>query len=488
MDINFVILLLGITNIFASNASQHEERLLKDLLLKGYKKDMRPVLNDSDKVVVKIGLSLSQIIDVDGRNQIMTTSVWTRQEWYNHYLKWDKSAYGNITSINVKSSSVWLPDMVLYNNADESIDFRGNLDRLSTRVQLFHDGKNKWLAPVMLRSKCKINVEYFPFDAQNCTMKFGSWTYDGNRVDVVKENDTADLQKYIESGEWKLVSAPVRKNTLKYFCCPEPYPDITFDFIIHRRSLFYLTNLILPLVFISCLIIFVFTLPPESGERISLTITLLLSMMVFMLLITEQIPATSDVVPLVAKFYMAVMLEMALALVITCYVIRCYHSHTNEVPQWMRKILVKKLANFFGLKKSKELKRAEKKDNLNENVRDYGYFRSLTTNGSVKMIESEENDDNEKSVLQLNNGIMKETEPPNFLRERVKTADSVGKKILGNLEYISNSIQDTANQELIKEEWLIVANLMDRIAIWFFSITMVATMVSIFYQAPGYVD
>ena len=155
----------------------------------------------------------------------------------------------------------------LITSADESIDFRGNLDRLSTRVQLFHDGKNKWLAPVMLRSKCKINVKYFPFDAQNCTMKFGSWTYDGNRVDVVKENDTVDLQKYIESGEWKLVSAPVRKNTLKYFCCPDPYPDITFDFIIHRRSLFYLTNLILPLVVISCLIIFVFTLPPESGKQ-----------------------------------------------------------------------------------------------------------------------------------------------------------------------------------------------------------------------------
>jgi hypothetical protein len=37
------------------------------------------------------------------------------QQWYNHYLKWNKSEYGNITSINVKSSNVWLPDMVLYN-------------------------------------------------------------------------------------------------------------------------------------------------------------------------------------------------------------------------------------------------------------------------------------------------------------------------------------------------------------------------------------
>ena len=151
-------------------------------------------------------------------------------------------------------------------SADESIDFRGNLDRLSTRVQLYHDGKNMWLAPVMLRSKCKINVQYFPFDAQICTMKFGSWTYDITRVDVKKESNDTDLLKYIESGEWKLVAAPVRRNVHKYTCCPERYPDITFDFVIHRRSLFYLTNLILPLVVISCLIIFVFTLPPESGK------------------------------------------------------------------------------------------------------------------------------------------------------------------------------------------------------------------------------
>ena len=47
-----------------SEGSYHEKRLLKDLLLSGYRKDMRPVKNDSDKVVVRMGLSLSQIIDV----------------------------------------------------------------------------------------------------------------------------------------------------------------------------------------------------------------------------------------------------------------------------------------------------------------------------------------------------------------------------------------------------------------------------------------
>ena len=230
----------------------------------------------------------------------------------------------------------------------------------------------------------------------------------------------------------------------------------------------------------------IFFLP--IGERISLTITLLLSMMVFMLLITEQIPATSDVVPLVAKFYMAVMLEMALALVVTCYVIRCYHSHTNEVPRWMKEILVKKLANFFGIEKSKELKSAEKEEKKScqlktENGGDYDFVKSLIANSSAKR-----NDETESDVSENGEMHHKEAEMTNFLRERAMTVDTIGKKILGNLEYIVNNIEDTAKQELVKEEWLIVANVMDRLAIWVFSITMAATMVSIFYQAPRYVD
>jgi hypothetical protein len=146
------------------------------------------------------------------------------------------------------------------------VDFRGYLDRLSTRVQINNNGLNTWLSPVMLRTKCKINVEYFPFDSQNCILKFGSWTYDGYRLDVQNESDSIDLGMYIDSAEWYLASAPAKRNVLKYFCCPEPYPDITFTVNIQRRSLFYLTNLILPLVVISVLITFVFTLPPESGK------------------------------------------------------------------------------------------------------------------------------------------------------------------------------------------------------------------------------
>jgi len=52
--------------------------------------------------------------------------------------------------------------------------------------------------------------------------------------------------------------------------------------------------------------ILVFFLPPESGEKVSLSVTVLLAMTVYQLLIAETIPATSEVIPLIGQVFMCV--------------------------------------------------------------------------------------------------------------------------------------------------------------------------------------
>ena len=69
------------------------------------------------------------------------------------------------------------------------------MDRLNTRVILKHTGDTKWLAPVILRSKCPINVKFFPFDEQKCELKFGSWTYDKARIDLFPETLDDNITK-----------------------------------------------------------------------------------------------------------------------------------------------------------------------------------------------------------------------------------------------------------------------------------------------------
>ncbi len=53
---------------------------------------------------------------------------------------------------------------------------------MQSKAMVNFEGNVFWPPPAKLRSSCKIDITYFPFDDQKCKMKFGSWTYDGFQV------------------------------------------------------------------------------------------------------------------------------------------------------------------------------------------------------------------------------------------------------------------------------------------------------------------
>ncbi|ESO07319.1 hypothetical protein HELRODRAFT_170649 [Helobdella robusta] len=91
-------------------------------------------------------------------------------------------------------------------------------------------GEVLWIPAGIFLSTCAIDIEYFPFDTQQCSLKFGSWTYDGFKLDLdfYDDKDEIDTSSYMASNEWKLLAYPGQKNLRKYNCCEEPYPDLTF--------------------------------------------------------------------------------------------------------------------------------------------------------------------------------------------------------------------------------------------------------------------
>ncbi|XP_069948239.1 acetylcholine receptor subunit alpha-like isoform X1 [Cherax quadricarinatus] len=323
-----------------------DAKRLYDDLLSNYNKLVRPVINVSDPLVVKIKLKLSQLIDVNLKNQIMTTNLWVEQFWYDYKLKWDPEEYGGVLMLHVPSDHIWRPDIVLYNNAD------GNFEvTLSTKATLHFDGLVEWKPPAIYKSSCEIDVEFFPFDEQTCVMKFGSWTYDGFQVDLrhideVTNNPIVeigvDLTEFYMSVEWDILAVPAIRNEKYYTCCNEPYLDITFNITMRRKTLFYTVNLIIPCMGISFLTVLVFYLPSDSGEKVSLSISILLSLTVFFLLLAEIIPPTSLVVPLLGKFVLFTMILDTLSICVTVVVLNVHFRspQTHSMAPWVRRVFI----------------------------------------------------------------------------------------------------------------------------------------------------
>ena len=181
-----------------------------------------------------------------------------------------------------------------------SADVSAYKSSVSTNVIVTPNGNVTWLSMVIFRSSCSIDVRYFPFDEQNCTLEFASWTYDRSQINLDKVGDAGDISTYINNSEWHLVNLLVERVVKTFSCCPEaPYTIIRYVIRIRRKPLFYVFNMLMPCFLITLVALLGFYIPSDSGEKVSMGITTLLSMTVFFMLVAESMPPTSDFLPLI---------------------------------------------------------------------------------------------------------------------------------------------------------------------------------------------
>ncbi|TRY65350.1 hypothetical protein DNTS_005926 [Danionella cerebrum] len=88
--------------------------------MENYNRLERPVLNDSSPIVVELGLTLLQIIDVDEKNQVLITNAWLQLGWTDIYLSWNPDHYPGVQNLRFPSNQIWTPDILLYNRREVS--------------------------------------------------------------------------------------------------------------------------------------------------------------------------------------------------------------------------------------------------------------------------------------------------------------------------------------------------------------------------------
>ncbi|XP_043521055.1 acetylcholine receptor subunit alpha-like isoform X2 [Frieseomelitta varia] len=506
-----------------------DAKRLYDDLLSNYNKLVRPVVNVTDALTVKIKLKLSQLIDVNLKNQIMTTNLWVEQSWYDYKLKWDPKEYGGVEMLHVPSDHIWRPDIVLYNNAD------GNFEvTLATKATLNYTGRVEWKPPAIYKSSCEIDVEYFPFDEQTCVMKFGSWTYDGFQVDLrhIDEIDNSnvvdigvDLSEFYTSVEWDILEVPAVRNEKFYTCCDEPYLDITFNITMRRKTLFYTVNLIIPCMGISFLTVLVFYLPSDSGEKVSLSISILLSLTVFFLLLAEIIPPTSLVVPLLGKFVLFTMILDTFSICVTVVVLNVHFRspQTHVMAPWVRRVFIHVLPRLLVMRRPQyQIDKRSMSGHHGQRVmvrtcnglelRDPSLFvetsASELVESSVLFPSLDSRDElhpreleavNLGSACRIHGSPAATAAPP----PQLPTEESVDAlcntlhhwhhcpelyKAIEGIRFIADHTKREEDSTRVKEDWKYVAMVLDRLFLWIFTLAVFVGTAGIILQAPTLYD
>nr|XP_033954165.1 acetylcholine receptor subunit gamma-like [Pseudochaenichthys georgianus] len=337
----------------------NEEGELIDKLFKGYNKNIRPVKHPDDKLDVDIKLTLTNLISLNEKEETLTTNVWIQIQWKDYRLVWNASDHHNITTIRVPCNNVWLPDIVLENNIDGKFDVA-----YYANVLLYNYGGIFWLPPAIYRSTCSIEITYFPFDYQNCTLAFRSQTYSANEVvlhlaldenppNVMIEWVDIDPQAFTENGEWAIVHRPARKMIYEHYTPDDlEYQEILFNIVIQRKPLFYVINIILPCSLISSLVVLAYFLPAQAGgQKLTVAISVLLAQTVFLFLIAQKIPETSLSVPLIGKYLIFVMSVTTLIATnqIVVLNISLRTPSTHNMPRWIKILFLKWLPRFLGM-------------------------------------------------------------------------------------------------------------------------------------------
>ncbi|XP_068916400.1 neuronal acetylcholine receptor subunit alpha-7 isoform X7 [Tenebrio molitor] len=441
-----------------SQQGPHEKRLL-NTLLGPYNVLERPVANESEPLEVKFGLTLQQIIDVDEKNQILTTNAWLNLEWNDYNLKWNESEYGGVKDLRITPNKLWKPDVLMYNSADEGFD-----GTFQTNVVVKHNGSCLYVPPGIFKSTCKIDITWFPFDDQHCDMKFGSWTYDGNQLDLVLNSEKGgDLSDFITNGEWYLIGMPGKKNTIVYACCPEPYVDVTFTIKIRRRTLYYFFNLIVPCVLISSMALLGFTLPPDSGEKLTL-----------------------------GTYFNCIMFMVASSVVLTVVVLNYHHrtADIHEMPQWIKTVFLQWLPWMLGMSRPgkkitrktilmnsrmKELELKERSSkSLLANVLDIDDdFRNVSTGGN-----------NASMTTSLGGTFMRH---PTTIEEAAVPSSGTQRdlqNILRELQFITNRMKKADEEAEVISDWKFAAMVVDRFCLIIFTMFTIIATVAVLLSAP----
>ncbi|XP_069114774.1 neuronal acetylcholine receptor subunit alpha-7-like [Argopecten irradians] len=331
----FILFLLSVSVTFISGGTHGDFKRLHQVLTTDYNKDLRPTLNSSEPTNIKVRFFLLSLNEFEEKMSKLSIVGAFALSWNDFQLEWNPGDYGNITRMFFPQSSVWKPDLLLI-NPYQKISPLGFSDM---KLYVIHNGHVFWSPPDVFEVTCQADVTFYPFDEQTCSLYFGVYMHTELEVVLDLPARGINLRHYTTNSLWDLKHTSMTQR--------DP-SSLKLILVLQRRSMYQVINTILPFCVLGLLNIMVFLLPAESGERIGFSVTILLAIAVFMTIVADTLPGTSEPsFPRLCYLLTAELVINMLVTVLTILVLRLHHKPEHQtIPAWMEYVKTKLLCGY----------------------------------------------------------------------------------------------------------------------------------------------
>uniref|UniRef100_A0A8W8IMA7 Neuronal acetylcholine receptor subunit alpha-6 n=1 Tax=Magallana gigas TaxID=29159 RepID=A0A8W8IMA7_MAGGI len=224
--------------------------------------------------------------------QQLVTTAYLSMIWLDELLVWDKQIT-NIDRLYFKQKDIWTPDIVLKNGVKKFKELGGEFYYL----------------------------EVLP-NGEVCDITFISWSFTKLEVNMTLPLGIRSVYFYdfVENSVWGIESTGGRRSQ-----SDNADSTVTFTLHLRRKPLYYVMNLILPVVLLGVISLLVFVIPADTGEKMSFAVTVFLSFAVFLSIISLQLPVNSEKTSLLGVYLVFQMSIAVASIIISAFQLRLHH-------------------------------------------------------------------------------------------------------------------------------------------------------------------
>ena len=314
---------------------------------------------------------------------------------------------------------------------------------------------------------CKVRSTYFPFDQQICTIIIRSGSHDSQSIKFIQRRPIQG-HSFIR-GEWELIHSytEITNERISDFGQTD-YSLVRFTLILKRNHIYYVIKIILPFTLVSFVTLFTFLLPPQTGEKLTLSVTILLSLVIYLQIFSAYIPKSDDDTPILTLFCNANFFLVFLSCIMTVYVLYLYHhsstTHIKRVPSYIKIIFLDYLRPIVYCGRDKYRKKQKIPRRISSIEKRMSHIFTVTSiNQQVKL-------DKTSNLYYLN--FLKAVELLHCIQQvKINIQSQLLDRLDSNKEYY---LSENTNQQNL-DDWQQVALIIDRLFFLLFIIAMPCT-------------